>query len=356
MEIQTKYAKEEQELSLELPSDGLSEDGPFVQLQKVKLEHTGNGTLSLTKRKLEFHRKRGLFSRPELELSIDLTAIKTANIDYHRNILLIEWNNENNECSIRRLYLPKNSNSVTLFDSLNSILERIKMHTHEQEQKKHYHQALRLITYNIWMLAECLLQIANDLSNENWDNIDISLNEAKALVKKLSSECRLDITSHSSIIKAVASRNALLVYKNIESLLESIGIVFKNKSIPINTWGEIVSQHRSGIDWHDIGFVYLFAGQYYSLPLLKNVGDTGLIEDSLSRLGSLKSTISAILCKDFPSDAPTSENENKHDYLPNEEKLFKKDLLFSYDNTSTNLDEFATAVENFLKKKADISL
>ena len=332
------------------PEETLPEEKLIAQLKGVKLSDSGKGTLSLTENKLEFECRKGFFSSPQLELSIDLLSISSAEIDQQSNMLTIDWQKEIDEYVATQLRLPKGDNSTNLYNSLNGILEQIKLEAQQQEQWGFYQEFLWRTAYSIWTLSKILMQIVQDLSQENWDLVDASISEAKEIADNLTLECAMDVAGPvHSVVEVIPFRDASLAFEKAVNALQAIGISFKDDSIPVREWGEIATENFPGLQWQDIGYIYLFVTRYHLMSLLQQMGQIESIDDSLTLLTKLSSIIEYKTSPEQKTEATPLEEEPEDQQLesipPEEESTYAT-------KTPIDIDAFAQEIEILLKMNA----
>ncbi len=364
METCTEYDEQAPEPSEEVLSEEVSpeeespsedtppEDKLIALLNSVKLENAGKGKLSLTESKLEFERRKNLFSSPQTELSIDLVSISSAEVEQQSNTLTIEWRNEIDECITTKLHLPKGDNTTNLCDSLNGIIEQMQLEAQQREQWGFYQEFLWRTAYSIWTLSKILMQIVQDLSQENWDLVDGSLNEAKEIADNLTLECAIDIASPvHSVVEVVPLRDAALAFHKAILAFQAIGISFKDNTIPFREWGEVVTQDFPGLQWQDIGYFYLFAARYYLMSLLQQIGQIDIVEDSLTTLTKLASIIEIKTSPEPQAEVTPKEGEEE---LEDQqlEIISKEEEKTNITKTPTDIDTFAEDIEILLKMNA----
>jgi len=324
-----------------------------AHLKKVKLENNGKGSLLLTDTKLEFVRKKNFFKSPQLELSVALSDLHATEVDKENNILIIEWRQENNGTGTARLELPKGSDSDQFCNALHDSLEQIRLEAYQKEQSHHYKKYLWRTAYFSWMLSKYLQFIMYDLSQENWDNIDANIKQLNDIVDHLTSDCGIEIDAQfNSLNETLSLRDSSSAFKTIISVLETCGSAFKEQVIPWDKWGEISSIDVSLPKWEDIGFIYLFSGQYHLLSLLQYLNKTEAIEETMSRLVFLQSIVNLLMHPELQEDVLVNEF-GEHEECEYEETAFSQ-ADFRIDNTSTNIDDFAQATEDLLKQNAGI--
>ncbi len=275
----------------ELAGD-LEEEKLLAQLKDARLDGVGKGKLSLTNKRVEFERRSGFLSPPRVEFSIALSEVSSAKIKDASNTLMLEWLDGNGERVLTQLVLPESDATTHLCRSLNKKLKVLRQVAELQERRACYKAFLWKTAYHIWLMADLLSQAVQQLTHEDWDAVDASLNEAMESAKALSLESALDVNDAvHGLIKSVSSRDALLVLRNITATLKSVGTALSSDLPSDEKWEDLALEDSPGLNWRDIRYIFLFTSWYKLLSLWHQLGETKKIEDSLPRLVTLLSIL-----------------------------------------------------------------
>jgi len=270
----------------------LEEEKLLAQLKNVILENVGKGKLSLTNKRIEFENKRGLFSPPHLEFSVDLSRVSSVEVEDSSNSLILEWLGEDSERVVSRLSLPEGGAAINLWQSLYNMIELVRREAELKEQRACYQAFLWKTAYHVWILVSLLVQIVRELTREDWDAVDASLPEARETANALAVDGAMDISDLvHSLTETVASRDASSVFSNVTATLKAIGTSLHHELPPVGERVELSQEDSSGLNWRDIRYIFLFAGRYKLLSLWQQLGENKKIEDSLPRLAWFSSIL-----------------------------------------------------------------
>lgn len=287
----------------------LQEEKLLAQLKNVKSEGAGKGRLSLTNKRIEFERKSGLFSTPRREFSVNLPLVSSAEVEDASNTLVLEWFQENSERIVNRLHLPRGDASTNLCRSLNEILDLLRLEAEQQQHRVSYQAFLWKTAYQVWVMAELLLQTVQELTHEDWDAVDASLNKVRETANVLTAEGAIDIAdSVQTFTEAVTSRDALLILQQIVVALRAIGTALDDAP-PTEEVEDLALESSPGLKWRDIRYIFLFACRYRLLLLWQQLGESDDIEDSLPRLTKLSSIVKEAISKESHPRSLSEEDE-----------------------------------------------
>lgn len=273
-------------------SGDLNEEKPLVQLKNVTLDGVGKGKLSLTSKRIEFEHRSGFLSAPKIVLSLDLSDIYSANIKDTSNILVLEGLDDNGDCAFYQFSLPESDVPTQLYRLLNKEL-RIRRQLAELQERRSLFQAFLWQTaYRTWTICNIMSRTVRALTQEDWDEVDSALHEAKQMSRVLSNESSLDINEDiNALSEAISIRNAPLVLQNMVATTRSLGSLL-NGDLPFgNEWADLASENTPGLSWGDIRYVFLFGSWYNLLSLWQHSGETQKREDSLPRMATLLSIL-----------------------------------------------------------------
>jgi hypothetical protein len=271
----------------------LEEEKLLAHLKNVDLLGIGRGNLSLTEKRIEFQRRGGFLSPPRTEFSIELAAVLSARVRDELNTLILEWLDDAGETVVAQLNLPEIDDATDLCKALTRKLKVLRQVAELQEHRAVYQSFLWKTAHNIWVLAELLSQVIQCLSDEDWDSIEASLNEAKSVADALSANSAIDIThTIDSLTEMVSSRDALTIFRAVVDASRSIGISLDSEFPPMDEWGDMALEDSPGLNWRDIRYIYLFAIRYKLLSWWRLLGEEKNIEESISRLSTLLSILS----------------------------------------------------------------
>ena len=270
----------------------LEEEKLLAELKNVRLDNVGKGKLSLTDRRIEFEHRSSLLSPPRLEFSVDLSEVYSARVKDTSNTLVLEWLDENGERVVSTLNLPEGDAATSLCRALTKKLRILRQVAELQERRACYQAFLWKTAYHVWYIVGLLSQIVRDLSDEDWDTVDASINEARETAKVLTLECGIDITDQvHALADTVSTRDTALVLRSVVATIESIGTSLQNDLPPDAEWQELALENQIGLTWLDMRYIFLFAGRRRLLSLWQESGETKKIEDSLPRLVTLLSIL-----------------------------------------------------------------
>ncbi|MGB2583548.1 MAG: hypothetical protein WBC89_05260 [Dehalococcoidia bacterium] len=270
----------------------LEEEKLLAELKNVRLDNVGKGKLSLTDRRIEFEHRSSLLSPPRLEFSVDLSEVYSARVKDTSNTLVLEWLDENGERVVSTLNLPEGDAATSLCRALTKKLRILRQVAELQERRACYQSFLWKTAYHVWGIVGLLSQIVRDLSDEDWDTVDASINEAGETAKVLTLECGIDITDQvHALADTVSTRDTALVLRSVVATIESIGTSLQNDLPPDAEWQELALESQIGLTWLDMRYIFLFAGRRRLLSLWQESGETEKIEDSLPRLVPLLSIL-----------------------------------------------------------------
>lgn len=270
----------------------LEEEKLLAELKNVRLDNVGKGKLSLTDRRIEFEHRSSLLSPPRLEFSVDLSEVYSARVKDTSNTLVLEWLDENGERVVSTLNLPEGDAATSLCRALTKKLRILRQVAELQERRACYQAFLWKTAYHVWYIVGLLSQIVRDLSDEDWDTVDASINEARETAKVLTLECGIDITDQvHALADTVSTRDTALVLRSVVATIESIGTSLQNDLPPDAEWQELALESQIGLTWLDMRYIFLFAGRRRLLSLWQESGETKKIEDSLPRLVTLLSIL-----------------------------------------------------------------
>lgn len=270
----------------------LEEEKLLAELKNVRLDNVGKGKLSLTDRRIEFEYRSSLLSPPRLEFSVDLSEVYSARVKDTSNTLVLEWLDENGERVVSTLNLPEGDAATSLCRALTKKLRILRQVAELQERRACYQAFLWKTANHVWDIVGLLSQIVHDLSDEDWDTVDASINEARETAKVLTLECGIDITNQvHALADTVSTRDTALVLRSVVATIESIGTSLQNDLPPDAEWQELALESQIGLNWRDMRYIFLFAGRRRLLSLWQESGETEKIKDSLPRLVTLLSIL-----------------------------------------------------------------
>ena len=273
-------------------ADEVEEEELLAELKNVRLEGIGKGKLILTDKRIEFEHRGGFLFPPKVELSIELTDIATARLNDTSHTLLLDWAEGNGEQTISKLILPETDTASHLHRSLNKKLKSLRQAAELQERRACYQAFLWGTGYLVWMLAEYLAQMMTQLTEEDWDSVDISLANIEEASRTLLTECSLDIYNPvSALSDAICSRESMLAFRCVMDTYQSIGTALSDDLTLDKGWEDVASEDSPGLRWCDIRYIFLFAGRYKLLSWWLQLGEDRKFEDSLPRLLDLLSIL-----------------------------------------------------------------
>ena len=270
----------------------LNEEKLLVQLKNVTLDGAGKGKLSLTNKRIEFEHRSGFLSAPRIVLSLDLSEVSSAKIKDTSNTIVLEGLDDNSERAFYQFNLPEGDVSTQLYRLLNKELRVRRQLAEMQERRSSFQSFLWQTAYRTWMMSGIMSRIVRALIQEDWDEVDSTLNEAKQMPSVLSNESSLDIGEDiNALSEAISIRNAPLVLQNVVTTTRSLGNLL-NGELPFgNEWADLASENTPGLNWGDIRYVFLFGSWYNLLSLWQHSGETQKIEGSLPRMATLLSIL-----------------------------------------------------------------
>jgi hypothetical protein len=142
------------------------------------------------------------------------------------------------------------------------------------------------------MISGIMSRTVRALTQEDWDEVDSALIEARQMSGILSNESSLDISEDiNALSEAISVRNAPLVLQHVVTTTRSLGCLL-NGELPFGSeWSDLASENTPGLNWGDVRYVFLFGSWYNLLSLWQQSGETRKIEDSLPRMSTLLSIL-----------------------------------------------------------------
>ena len=314
----------------------LEEERLLAQLKNVTLENVGKGTLSLTNKRIEFENRRGFFSPPHVELSVDLSSVSSARVKDSSNSLVLEWLDESGEPVASKLHLPEGDAATNLCRSLHDTLKSVRREAGLQEQRACYQAFLWKTAYHIWVVVSLLVQIIRELTREDWDAVDASISEASETANALAVDGTMDVSDLvHALADAAASRDASSVLRKVTATLKAMGTSLQQELPPAGEWQGLSQEDSSGLNWRDIRYIFLFAGRYKLLSLWQQLGEHKKVEDSLPRLAKF----SSVLADKIPMECQPGRSSREEEAS----------------STVSSVEAAAQNLENSLKMNAGIA-
>ncbi|UCC61193.1 MAG: hypothetical protein JSV02_05065 [Dehalococcoidia bacterium] len=273
-------------------TDDLNEEKLLIQEKNVILDGVGKGKLSLTNKRIEFEHRRSFLSTPKIVLSCDLSEVFSAKIKDASNIIIIEALDDNSERAFYQFSFPESDVFTQIYRLLNKELRVRRQLAELQERRSSFQAFLWHIAYQTWMISGIISRTVHALTQEDWDEVDSALHEAKQMSQILSNESSLDISQDiNAMSEAISIRNSPLVLQHVVTTTRSLGSLL-NGELPFgNEWADLYSEDAPGLNWGDIRYIFLFGSWYNLLSLWQHLGETQKIEDSLPRMATLLSIL-----------------------------------------------------------------
>jgi hypothetical protein len=280
------------------------EDIALVQLKNVRVDGVGKGRLSLTDHRIEFEHKEGLFSTPHRELSIELSSVRSVEVDEASYAVLLDWTNPDGERVMSRLLLPRGEAADDFCQSVDRILERLRYEAKLERQKAAYQTFIWTTAYNMWATVGTMAMIPRELAREGWPAVDASLKEVQAGANALAEAGAVDITSSvQALMQAASSREPPVVLRSVTANLEAIATALQGGLPNSDEWDDLTPDDMVGLSWQDLRYVFLFAARYNLLPFWQRLGQSSKVDDSLARLARFSSILERKLPRAFPAEA-----------------------------------------------------
>jgi hypothetical protein len=262
------------------PREETCEEKLIAQLKSVRLTDVGKGKLTLTDRRIEFEARKGLFSPPQLEFSVDLSAISTATVDDSSSTLVLEWLGNDSEYAAARLQLPRGGDAAGLCTALRNMLDLMILDAEEQRKRALYQDFLWRTAYRVWIAVDLTLQMVRNLMNEDWDAVDGLMSSIQETSNALMVEKTVDIAGPiRELIGSIPSRDTVPVFRNALDVLRATGASLNNDLAPAEEWGELALEESSDLNWRDIRYVFLFAIRYGLLSLWRHAGEAEKVQE-----------------------------------------------------------------------------
>jgi len=270
----------------------LEEEKLLAEIKNVRLENVGKGKLSLTDRRIEFEHRRNILSPPRLEFSVALAEVSSARVKDNSNTLVLEWLDENGENAVSTLNLPEGDAATSLCKALTKKLRILRQVADLKERRACYQAFLWKTACHLWDIVGLLSQIVRELGNEDWDAVDALLNKAGETARVLTSECGIDITDQvHALAETISTRDTALALRSVVATLKPVGALLKSDLPPDEEWQQLAPESTVGLNWHDIRYIFLFAGWRSLLSSWQERGESKKIEDSLKHLVALLSIL-----------------------------------------------------------------
>ena len=247
-----------------------------IEYKSVILEQSNKnvkGRLIITGNKILFQRKVGLISKKyETEFHTIIESINKIEKEGYSKILITD--KEKNITVKFILDTPVEANEIS--DKINDTINQLILDT-EEEKKDEIDQRINLanystyvydITLELWTTISLLFMIMKETIDNNWDEVDIKVEEFKEMVAELDNN-KVNINGDAkNIITSIKSRDDLTIVNSIRVLIKTLGESLQGP-VPYSEWKEISSSMKPS--WENLQFFYLFTVAIFESYYFENM-------------------------------------------------------------------------------------
>ena len=247
-----------------------------IEYKSVILEQSNKnvkGRLIITGNKILFQKKVGLISKKyETEFHTIIESINKIEKEGYSKILITD--KEKNITVKFILDTPVEANEIS--DKINDTINQLILDT-EEEKKDEIDQRINLanystyvydITLELWTTISLLFMIMKETIDNNWDEVDIKVEEFKEMVAELDNN-KVNINGDAkNIITSIKSRDDLTIVNSIRVLIKTLGESLQGP-VPYSEWKEISSSMKPS--WENLQFFYLFTVAIFESYYFENM-------------------------------------------------------------------------------------
>ncbi len=247
-----------------------------IEYKSVILEQSNKnvkGRLIITGNKILFQKKVGLISKKyETEFHTIIESINKIEKEGYSKILITD--KEKNITVKFILDTPVEANEIS--DKINDTINQLILDT-EEEKKDEIDQRINLanystyvydITLELWTTISLLFMIMKETIDNNWDEVDIKVEEFKEIVAELDNN-KVNINGDAkNIITSIKSRDDLTIVNSIRVLIKTLGESLQGP-VPYSEWKEISSSMKPS--WENLQFFYLFTVAIFESYYFENM-------------------------------------------------------------------------------------
>lgn len=247
-----------------------------IEYKSVILEQSNKnvkGRLIITGNKILFQRKVGLISKKyETEFHTIIESINKIEKEGYSKILITD--KEKNITVKFILDTPVEANEIS--DKINDTINQLILDT-EEKKKDEIDQRINLanystyvydITLELWTTISLLFMIMKETIDNNWDEVDIKVEEFKEIVAELDNN-KVNINGDAkNIITSIKSRDDLTIVNSIRVLIKTLGESLQGP-VPYSEWKEISSSMKPS--WENLQFFYLFTVAIFESYYFENM-------------------------------------------------------------------------------------
>ena len=247
-----------------------------IEYKSVILEQSNKnvkGRLIITGNKILFQKKVGLISKKyETEFHTIIESINKIEKEGYSKILITD--KEKNITVKFILDTPVEANEIS--DKINDTINQLILDT-EEKKKDEIDQRINLanystyvydITLELWTAISVLFIIMKETIDNNWDEVDIKVEDFKEIVAELENN-KVNINGDAkNIITSIKSRDDLTIVNSIRVLIKTLGESLQGP-VPYSEWREISSVMKPS--WENLQFFYLFAVAIFESYYFENM-------------------------------------------------------------------------------------
>lgn len=247
-----------------------------IEYQSVILEQSNKnikGRLMITGNKILFQKKIGLISkRYETEFQTIIESINKIEKEGYSKILITD---KEKDITVKFILdTPVEANEIS--DKINNTIDQLILDT-EEKKKDEIDQRINLanystyvydITLELWTAISVLFIIMKETIDNNWDEVDIKVEDFKEIVAELENN-KVNINGDAkNIITSIKSRDDLTIVNSIRVLIKTLGESLQGP-VPYSEWREISSVMKPS--WENLQFFYLFAVAIFESYYFENM-------------------------------------------------------------------------------------
>ena len=247
-----------------------------IEYQSVILEQSNKnikGRLMITGNKILFQKKIGLISkRYETEFQTIIESINKIEKEGYSKILITD---KEKDITVKFILdTPVEANEIS--DKINNTIDQLILDT-EEKKKDEIDQRINLanystyvydITLELWTAISLLFMIMKETIDNNWDEVDIKVEDFKEIVAELENN-KVNINGDAkNIITSIKSRDDLTIVNSIRVLIKTLGESLQGP-VPYSEWREISSVMKPS--WENLQFFYLFAVAIFESYYFENM-------------------------------------------------------------------------------------
>ena len=247
-----------------------------IEYQSVILEQSNKnikGRLMITGNKILFQKKIGLISKKyETEFQTIIESINKIEKEGYSKILITD---KEKDITVKFILdTPVEANEIS--DKINNTIDQLILDT-EEKKKDEIDQRINLanystyvydITLELWTAISVLFIIMKETIDNNWDEVDIKVEDFKEIVAELENN-KVNINGDAkNIITSIKSRDDLTIVNSIRVLIKTLGESLQGP-VPYSEWREISSVMKPS--WENLQFFYLFAVAIFESYYFENM-------------------------------------------------------------------------------------